>query len=94
MDPNYWIQVNRLEHSDGGILDSDDILRDVADDKDRVSINTAKKTISCQLGSLMDEEIMDMPFYQLDLGKEELAEFVFQGSGSENKRLIFIVTAE
>uniref|UniRef100_A0A8C7E351 Partitioning defective 3 homolog n=1 Tax=Naja naja TaxID=35670 RepID=A0A8C7E351_NAJNA len=35
-DPNYWIQVNRLEHSDGGILDSDDILRDVADDKDRL----------------------------------------------------------
>ncbi|XP_026528013.1 partitioning defective 3 homolog isoform X4 [Notechis scutatus] len=35
-DPNYWIQVHRLEHSDGGILDSDDILRDVADDKDRL----------------------------------------------------------
>lgn len=46
-DPNYWIQVHRLEHSDGGILDSDDILRDVADDKDRVSINISKKTISC-----------------------------------------------
>ncbi|XP_058037696.1 partitioning defective 3 homolog isoform X12 [Ahaetulla prasina] len=35
-DPNYWIQVHHLEHSDGGILDSDDIVRDVADDKDRL----------------------------------------------------------
>ncbi|PKU36749.1 partitioning defective 3-like protein isoform f [Limosa lapponica baueri] len=35
MDPNYWIQVHRLEHGDGGILDLDDILCDVADDKDR-----------------------------------------------------------
>ncbi|XP_044281007.1 partitioning defective 3 homolog isoform X3 [Varanus komodoensis] len=35
-DPNYWIQVHRLEHSDGGILDRDDILCDVADDKDRL----------------------------------------------------------
>ncbi|KAI1242616.1 Partitioning defective 3, partial [Lamprotornis superbus] len=37
MDPNYWIQVHRLEHGDGGILDLDDILCDVADDKDRGS---------------------------------------------------------
>uniref|UniRef100_A0A8V0XMR4 Partitioning defective 3 homolog n=1 Tax=Gallus gallus TaxID=9031 RepID=A0A8V0XMR4_CHICK len=35
-DPNYWIQVHRLEHGDGGILDLDDILCDVADDKDRL----------------------------------------------------------
>ncbi|XP_049632360.1 partitioning defective 3 homolog isoform X3 [Suncus etruscus] len=35
-DPNYWIQVHRLEHRDGGILDLDDILCDVADDKDRL----------------------------------------------------------
>uniref|UniRef100_A0A2K6U1Q4 Partitioning defective 3 homolog n=1 Tax=Saimiri boliviensis boliviensis TaxID=39432 RepID=A0A2K6U1Q4_SAIBB len=28
-DPNYWIQVHRLEHGDGGILDLDDILCDV-----------------------------------------------------------------
>ncbi|XP_028605824.2 partitioning defective 3 homolog isoform X5 [Podarcis muralis] len=35
-DPNYWIQVHRLEHGDGGILDRDDILCDVADDKDRL----------------------------------------------------------
>uniref|UniRef100_A0A8C1N6X7 Par-3 family cell polarity regulator n=1 Tax=Cyprinus carpio TaxID=7962 RepID=A0A8C1N6X7_CYPCA len=32
----YWIQVNRLEHGDGGILDLDDVLCDVADDKDRL----------------------------------------------------------
>ncbi|XP_066483891.1 partitioning defective 3 homolog isoform X1 [Tiliqua scincoides] len=35
-DPSYWIQVHRLEHGDGGILDCDDILCDVADDKDRL----------------------------------------------------------
>lgn len=28
--------MNRLEHGDGGILDLDDVLCDVADDKDRV----------------------------------------------------------
>ena len=36
-DASYWLQVHRLEHSDGGILDLDDVLCDVADDKDRVS---------------------------------------------------------
>uniref|UniRef100_A0AAR2LZ41 PDZ domain-containing protein n=1 Tax=Pygocentrus nattereri TaxID=42514 RepID=A0AAR2LZ41_PYGNA len=35
-DPGYWIQVHRLEHGDGGILDLDDVLCDVADDKDRL----------------------------------------------------------
>ncbi|XP_053324202.1 partitioning defective 3 homolog isoform X2 [Spea bombifrons] len=35
-DPSYWIKVHRLEHGDGGILDLDDILCDVADDKDRL----------------------------------------------------------
>lgn len=29
--------MHRLEHGDGGILDLDDTLCDVADDKDRVS---------------------------------------------------------
>uniref|UniRef100_A0A674MIK8 Par-3 family cell polarity regulator n=1 Tax=Takifugu rubripes TaxID=31033 RepID=A0A674MIK8_TAKRU len=35
-DPNYWVQVHRLEHGDGGILDVDDMLCDVVDDKDRL----------------------------------------------------------
>ncbi|KAJ8010324.1 hypothetical protein DPEC_G00073860 [Dallia pectoralis] len=35
-DPSYWLQVHRLEHGDGGILDLDDRLCDVADDKDRL----------------------------------------------------------
>uniref|UniRef100_A0A4W4EGQ6 PDZ domain-containing protein n=1 Tax=Electrophorus electricus TaxID=8005 RepID=A0A4W4EGQ6_ELEEL len=35
-DPGYWIQVHRLEHGDGGILDLDDVLCDVADDRDRL----------------------------------------------------------
>uniref|UniRef100_A0A1A7W7I6 Par-3 partitioning defective 3 homolog n=2 Tax=Iconisemion striatum TaxID=60296 RepID=A0A1A7W7I6_9TELE len=35
-DASYWLQVHRLEHSDGGILDLDDVLCDVVDDKDRL----------------------------------------------------------
>ncbi|KAJ3611334.1 hypothetical protein NHX12_021350 [Muraenolepis orangiensis] len=35
VDHNYWVQVHRLEHGDGGILDLDDVLCDVVDDKDR-----------------------------------------------------------
>ncbi|XP_066511594.1 partitioning defective 3 homolog isoform X2 [Hoplias malabaricus] len=35
-DASYWVQVHRLEHGDGGILDLDDVLCDVADDKDRL----------------------------------------------------------
>uniref|UniRef100_A0A8C8MKK1 PDZ domain-containing protein n=1 Tax=Oncorhynchus tshawytscha TaxID=74940 RepID=A0A8C8MKK1_ONCTS len=35
-DASYWLQVHRLEHGDGGILDLDDLLSDVADDKDRL----------------------------------------------------------
>ncbi|XP_029308817.1 partitioning defective 3 homolog isoform X3 [Cottoperca gobio] len=35
-DASYWLQVHRLEHFDGGILDLDDVLCDVADDKDRL----------------------------------------------------------
>ncbi|CAN9506518.1 unnamed protein product [Ophioblennius macclurei] len=34
-DPSYWVQVHRLEH-EGGILDLDDLLCDVVDDKDRL----------------------------------------------------------
>lgn len=33
--------MNRLEHGDGGILDLDDVLCDVADDKDRVCHESA-----------------------------------------------------
>uniref|UniRef100_A0A8C6SM22 Par-3 family cell polarity regulator n=1 Tax=Neogobius melanostomus TaxID=47308 RepID=A0A8C6SM22_9GOBI len=35
-EPSYWVQVHRLEHGDGGILDQDDLLSDVVDDKDRL----------------------------------------------------------
>ncbi|XP_034561680.1 partitioning defective 3 homolog isoform X2 [Notolabrus celidotus] len=35
-DQGYWVQVHRLEHGDGGILDLDDMLCDVVDDKDRL----------------------------------------------------------
>ncbi|XP_059183110.1 partitioning defective 3 homolog [Centropristis striata] len=35
-DSSYWVLVHRLEHGDGGILDLDDMLCDVVDDKDRL----------------------------------------------------------
>ncbi|XP_040921328.1 partitioning defective 3 homolog isoform X1 [Toxotes jaculatrix] len=35
-DLSYWVQVHRLEYGDGGILDLDDMLCDVVDDKDRL----------------------------------------------------------
>uniref|UniRef100_A0A3B3SJ00 Par-3 family cell polarity regulator alpha, b n=1 Tax=Paramormyrops kingsleyae TaxID=1676925 RepID=A0A3B3SJ00_9TELE len=45
-DPGYWLQVHRLEHGDGGILDLDDVLCDVADDKDRVSFSEDSRFMS------------------------------------------------
>ncbi|KFO18909.1 Partitioning defective 3 like protein [Fukomys damarensis] len=45
IDPSYWIQVHRLEHGDGGILDLDDILCDVADDKDREGFGEGAEVI-------------------------------------------------
>ena len=36
---SYWIAVQTLKASDGGILDSDDQLCDVADDREQVSIS-------------------------------------------------------
>uniref|UniRef100_A0A8C4QW38 PDZ domain-containing protein n=1 Tax=Eptatretus burgeri TaxID=7764 RepID=A0A8C4QW38_EPTBU len=35
-DPAYWVHVQRLEHGDGGILDGDDLVGTVADDKDKL----------------------------------------------------------
>ncbi|KTF77643.1 hypothetical protein cypCar_00042796, partial [Cyprinus carpio] len=42
----YWVQVYRLEHGDGGILDLDDVLCDVADDKDREIITDDTDEVS------------------------------------------------
>ncbi|KAF7243736.1 hypothetical protein EYD10_10060 [Varanus komodoensis] len=36
-DPSYWVNIHHLEYTDGGILDPDDILADVVDDKDKVT---------------------------------------------------------
>lgn len=36
--------MHRLEHGDGGILDLDDMLCDVVDDKDRVSSTVSNRT--------------------------------------------------
>uniref|UniRef100_A0A673ST45 Partitioning defective 3 homolog B n=1 Tax=Suricata suricatta TaxID=37032 RepID=A0A673ST45_SURSU len=35
-DPGYWVKIHHLEYTDGGILDPDDILADVVEDKDKL----------------------------------------------------------
>lgn len=35
-DPGYWVKIHHLEYTDGGILDPDDLLADVVEDKDKV----------------------------------------------------------
>lgn len=35
-DPGYWVKIHHLEYTDGGILDPDDVLADVVEDKDKV----------------------------------------------------------
>lgn len=35
-DPGYWVKIHHLEYTDGGILDPDDVLADVVEDKDRL----------------------------------------------------------
>ncbi|KAF3857864.1 hypothetical protein F7725_011065 [Dissostichus mawsoni] len=49
-DVSYWLQVHRLEHSDGGILDLDDVLCDVVDDKDRLNIDAPRSVGDRQEG--------------------------------------------
>lgn len=44
------MQVHRLEHGDGGILDVDDMLCDVVDDKDRVSEIERQSAFGCVFG--------------------------------------------
>ncbi|XP_041432889.1 partitioning defective 3 homolog B isoform X3 [Xenopus laevis] len=35
-EPGYWVKVHHLEYQDGGILDPDDVLADVVEDKDKI----------------------------------------------------------
>lgn len=35
-EPGYWVKIRHLEYKDGGILDPDDIVADVVEDKDKV----------------------------------------------------------
>uniref|UniRef100_A0A803XVM7 Partitioning defective 3 homolog B n=1 Tax=Meleagris gallopavo TaxID=9103 RepID=A0A803XVM7_MELGA len=35
-DPSYWVNIHHLEYTDGGILDPDDVLADVVEDKDKL----------------------------------------------------------
>ncbi|XP_059583079.1 partitioning defective 3 homolog B isoform X3 [Alligator mississippiensis] len=38
-DPAYWVNIHHLEYTDGGILDPDDVLADVVEDKDKEPTN-------------------------------------------------------
>ncbi|XP_075386484.1 partitioning defective 3 homolog B [Tenrec ecaudatus] len=35
-DSGYWVKIHHLEYTDGGILDPDDVLADVVEDKDKL----------------------------------------------------------
>ncbi|XP_018420904.1 PREDICTED: partitioning defective 3 homolog B-like [Nanorana parkeri] len=35
-EPGYWVKIHHLEYKDGGILDPDDTVADVAEDKDKL----------------------------------------------------------
>uniref|UniRef100_A0A8C5PCR6 Par-3 family cell polarity regulator beta n=1 Tax=Leptobrachium leishanense TaxID=445787 RepID=A0A8C5PCR6_9ANUR len=35
-EPGYWVKIHHLEYRDGGILDPDDLVADVAEDKDKL----------------------------------------------------------
>lgn len=37
-DPASWVNIHHLEYMDGGILDPDDVLADVVEDKDKVEL--------------------------------------------------------
>lgn len=37
-DPTSWVNIHHLEYTDGGILDPDDVLADVVEDKDKVEL--------------------------------------------------------
>ncbi|XP_075464665.1 partitioning defective 3 homolog B isoform X2 [Ascaphus truei] len=36
-EPGYWVKIRHLEYRDGGILDLDDVVADVVEDKDRLN---------------------------------------------------------
>ncbi|XP_073502501.1 partitioning defective 3 homolog B isoform X2 [Phyllobates terribilis] len=35
-EPGYWVKIHHLEYKDGGILDPDDVVSDVVEDKDKL----------------------------------------------------------
>ncbi|XP_018094499.1 partitioning defective 3 homolog B isoform X1 [Xenopus laevis] len=58
-EPGYWVKVHHLEYQDGGILDSDDVVADVVEDKDKIiavfdeheAPNTKEDELSAQLSA-------------------------------------------
>lgn len=57
--PDYWVTVHALKSlSDGGILDPDDLLTDVADDREQVG--TANSFISLSLINCCDAYALEL----------------------------------
>ncbi|KFO18348.1 Protein S100-A10 [Fukomys damarensis] len=52
-DPGYWVKIHHLEYTDGGILDPDDVLADVVEDKDKkfLSLLSLQQHIPSSLGN-------------------------------------------
>ncbi|KAK2108600.1 hypothetical protein P7K49_013765 [Saguinus oedipus] len=46
--PGYWVKIHHLEYTDGGILDPDDVLADVVEDKDKANVFSKTELQLCQ----------------------------------------------
>lgn len=51
-DPAYWVKIHHLEYTDGGILDPDDVLADVVEDKDKSEVTLLRNEVA-QLKQLL-----------------------------------------
>ncbi|XP_039575792.1 partitioning defective 3 homolog B isoform X2 [Passer montanus] len=62
-DPASWVNIHHLEYTDGGILDPDDVLADVVEDKDKLIAvydeQEAPRKIDGTNGNLMDRNSPD-----------------------------------
>lgn len=65
-DPGYWVKIHHLEYTDGGILDPDDVLADVVEDKDKVDdSNCSSLFSSVELCCFLEIEILNKLMCQL-----------------------------
>nr|XP_048314928.1 partitioning defective 3 homolog B isoform X4 [Myodes glareolus] len=62
-DPGYWVKIHHLEYTDGGILDPDDVLADVVEDKDKLIAvfdeQEPLQKIECPSGNPVDRQSPD-----------------------------------